>query len=407
MPRPRRPGGRPRAGAAAPTLEALAAGRAAGRAGRRSPRLARASTRAIALEAALVAGLPDGAARARRARHRSATAATILASHAQHRALLLRAAGREPVRSRPSAAPGQLPSTARTLNRRKREAVMPVSIGPMELIIVLVIALIVLGPKRLPEVGRSLGTGCASSRTRISGITPRRRRRRRQAACDRATAETRRVAASAMRIPRSSARRDRRARAGRRAERVLRHDRRARRRGASPCTARATPPRARCATRSTAMEQYRIQTAIEDAGLELGAIYHSHTRSAPYPSQTDINLAFYPERAVRDRRRRGRRSRTCGRGGSSTAQVTEAALEVEDGAALMPRRARVPVVRRRHGRRRALLPRLRRCRSCTAGAPRPRAAERGAASARARSSRSTPRARSCASRRRATRPRPS
>src|ERR671938_2123526 len=43
------------------------------------------------------------------------------------------------------------------------------------------------------------------------------------------------------------------------------------------------------------MEQYRIQTAIEDAGLELGAIYHSHTRSAPVPSQTDINLAFYPD----------------------------------------------------------------------------------------------------------------
>ena len=43
------------------------------------------------------------------------------------------------------------------------------------------------------------------------------------------------------------------------------------------------------------MEQYRVQTAIEDAGQELGAIYHSHTRSAPYPSQTDINLAFYPE----------------------------------------------------------------------------------------------------------------
>ena len=43
------------------------------------------------------------------------------------------------------------------------------------------------------------------------------------------------------------------------------------------------------------MEQYKIQTAIEDAGLELGAIYHSHTRSAPLPSQTDINLAFYPD----------------------------------------------------------------------------------------------------------------
>jgi [CysO sulfur-carrier protein]-S-L-cysteine hydrolase len=43
------------------------------------------------------------------------------------------------------------------------------------------------------------------------------------------------------------------------------------------------------------MEQYRLQTAIEDAGLDLGAIYHSHTRSDPYPSQTDVNLAFYPE----------------------------------------------------------------------------------------------------------------
>ncbi len=42
-------------------------------------------------------------------------------------------------------------------------------------------------------------------------------------------------------------------------------------------------------------EQYRIQMDIEDAGLDLGAIYHSHTRSEPYPSQTDINLAFYPD----------------------------------------------------------------------------------------------------------------
>ena len=42
-------------------------------------------------------------------------------------------------------------------------------------------------------------------------------------------------------------------------------------------------------------EQFRIQSAIEDGGLELGAIYHSHTRSEPYPSQTDINLAFYPD----------------------------------------------------------------------------------------------------------------
>ena len=38
---------------------------------------------------------------------------------------------------------------------------------------------------------------------------------------------------------------------------------------------------------------YRILGAIEDDGLELGAIYHSHTRSAPVPSQTDINLAVF------------------------------------------------------------------------------------------------------------------
>ena len=42
-------------------------------------------------------------------------------------------------------------------------------------------------------------------------------------------------------------------------------------------------------------EQYRIQMEIDEAGLDLGAIYHSHTRSEPYPSQTDINLAFYPD----------------------------------------------------------------------------------------------------------------
>lgn len=42
-------------------------------------------------------------------------------------------------------------------------------------------------------------------------------------------------------------------------------------------------------------EQFRIQMAIDDAGHDLGAIYHSHTRTAPYPSPTDINLAFYPD----------------------------------------------------------------------------------------------------------------
>jgi sec-independent protein translocase protein TatA len=48
---------------------------------------------------------------------------------------------------------------------------MPVSIGPMELIIVLVIALLVLGPKRLPEVGRSVGRGMREFKDSISGVT--------------------------------------------------------------------------------------------------------------------------------------------------------------------------------------------------------------------------------------------
>ena len=38
-------------------------------------------------------------------------------------------------------------------------------------------------------------------------------------------------------------------------------------------------------------EILRAQDAFEDEGAELGAIYHSHTRSEPYPSQTDVNFA--------------------------------------------------------------------------------------------------------------------
>ena len=44
-------------------------------------------------------------------------------------------------------------------------------IGVPELLIVLVIALIVLGPKKLPEVGRSLGRGMREFKDSISGIT--------------------------------------------------------------------------------------------------------------------------------------------------------------------------------------------------------------------------------------------
>ena len=38
-------------------------------------------------------------------------------------------------------------------------------------------------------------------------------------------------------------------------------------------------------------EQLGLHNEIEEAGLELGAIYHSHTRTEPRPSQTDINFA--------------------------------------------------------------------------------------------------------------------
>ena len=42
-------------------------------------------------------------------------------------------------------------------------------IGPMELIVVLVIALIVFGPKKLPDLGRSLGGGMREFKNSIAG----------------------------------------------------------------------------------------------------------------------------------------------------------------------------------------------------------------------------------------------
>jgi len=50
---------------------------------------------------------------------------------------------------------------------------MPVNVGPTELIIVLVIALLVLGPKRLPEVGRSVGRGMREFKDSLSGMNAR------------------------------------------------------------------------------------------------------------------------------------------------------------------------------------------------------------------------------------------
>ena len=42
------------------------------------------------------------------------------------------------------------------------------NVGPLELAIVLIVALLVLGPKRLPEVGRSLGNGIREFKDSLS-----------------------------------------------------------------------------------------------------------------------------------------------------------------------------------------------------------------------------------------------
>ena len=50
------------------------------------------------------------------------------------------------------------------------------NIGPLEIIVVLIIALIVFGPKRLPELGSSLGHGIREFRDTVTGEQGRRRR---------------------------------------------------------------------------------------------------------------------------------------------------------------------------------------------------------------------------------------
>jgi sec-independent protein translocase protein TatA len=45
------------------------------------------------------------------------------------------------------------------------------NIGPLELIIVLVIILVIFGPKRLPGLGRSLGSGMREFKDSVTGKT--------------------------------------------------------------------------------------------------------------------------------------------------------------------------------------------------------------------------------------------
>jgi proteasome lid subunit RPN8/RPN11 len=43
------------------------------------------------------------------------------------------------------------------------------------------------------------------------------------------------------------------------------------------------------------LEQVKMLREIEDSGLELLAIYHSHPHTDPYPSSEDVDKAFYPD----------------------------------------------------------------------------------------------------------------
>ena len=48
------------------------------------------------------------------------------------------------------------------------------------------------------------------------------------------------------------------------------------------------------------MDPKELLAAFKDMrtrGLDLTAIYHSHTHSPAYPSQTDVGLAYYPDAA--------------------------------------------------------------------------------------------------------------
>jgi sec-independent protein translocase protein TatA len=43
------------------------------------------------------------------------------------------------------------------------------NVGPLEIVVILIVALIVFGPKRLPELGRSAGKGIREFKNSVTG----------------------------------------------------------------------------------------------------------------------------------------------------------------------------------------------------------------------------------------------
>lgn len=81
-------------------------------------------------------------------------------------------------------------------------------------------------------------------------------------------------------------------------------------------------------------EQMRMMDEIDDAGEDLIAIYHSHTRSAAYPSRTDVELAFYPQVlylivSIADRDAPEIRAYRLTRGAPEGEQIAEVPVEFE------------------------------------------------------------------------------
>ncbi len=64
------------------------------------------------------------------------------------------------------------------------------NIGPLEIAIVLVIVLVIIGPKRLPELGKSMGNGIREFKGSITGEKSEDRQTKKLAASERPSVET-------------------------------------------------------------------------------------------------------------------------------------------------------------------------------------------------------------------------